>query len=84
MISTDCKKKELTGNFKNNGGEWQGKGQDTTVVEWEAELHTIVFLREFLQHNQVIHKNTCIYAKIVLQKLLIEIYCTQSTSSRSI
>jgi len=31
MISVDCKKKELIGNFKNNGSEWQAKGQDTTV-----------------------------------------------------
>ena len=29
MISVDCKKKELIGNFKNNGREWQAKGQDT-------------------------------------------------------
>src|SRR5450759_1716445 len=31
MISVDCKKKELIGNFKNNGREWQAKGQDTIV-----------------------------------------------------
>src|SRR6266478_3778478 len=31
IISVDCKKKELIGNFKNNGREWQAKGQDTTV-----------------------------------------------------
>lgn len=31
MISVDCKKKELIGNFKNNGREWQAKGQDRTV-----------------------------------------------------
>jgi len=31
MISVDCKKKELIGHFKNNGREWQAKGQDTTV-----------------------------------------------------
>ena len=31
MISVDCKKKELIGNFKNNGKEWQAKGQDTLV-----------------------------------------------------
>jgi DDE family transposase len=31
MISVDCKKKELIGNFKNHGREWQAKGQDTTV-----------------------------------------------------
>ncbi len=31
VISVDCKKKELIGQFKNNGREWQAKGQDTTV-----------------------------------------------------
>jgi transposase len=31
MISVDCKKKELIGNFKNSGREWQAKGQETTV-----------------------------------------------------
>ena len=31
MISVDCKKKELIGNFKNHGREWQAKGQNTTV-----------------------------------------------------
>lgn len=31
MISVDCKKKELMGNFKNTGREWQTKGQETTV-----------------------------------------------------
>jgi hypothetical protein len=31
MISVDCKKKELIGNFKNNGREWQAKGLNTTV-----------------------------------------------------
>jgi len=31
VISVDCKKKELLGNFKNGGREWQVKGQDTTV-----------------------------------------------------
>jgi transposase len=30
-ISVDCKKKELLGNFKNNGQEWQAKGEDTCV-----------------------------------------------------
>src|SRR2546421_4926606 len=30
-ISVDCKKKELLGNFKNNGREWQAKGEDTSV-----------------------------------------------------
>ncbi len=31
VISVDCKKKELIGNFKNGGRAWQAKGQDTTV-----------------------------------------------------
>lgn len=31
IISVDCKKKELIGNFKNNGREWQPKGQNATV-----------------------------------------------------
>jgi len=31
IISVDCKKKELMGQFKNNGREWQAHGQDTTV-----------------------------------------------------
>jgi transposase len=31
IISVDCKKKELLGNFKNNGREWQAKGEETTV-----------------------------------------------------
>lgn len=31
IISVDCKKKELIGNFKNNGREWQPKGQNAVV-----------------------------------------------------
>jgi DNA-binding phage protein len=31
VISVDCKKKELIGNFKNNGKEWQAKEQETAV-----------------------------------------------------
>ncbi len=31
IISVDCKKKELIGNFKNQGREWQAKGEDTCV-----------------------------------------------------
>jgi len=31
IISVDCKKKELRGHFKNNGQEWQPKGQAVTV-----------------------------------------------------
>ena len=31
IISVDCKKKELLGQFKNNGAEWQAKGAQTDV-----------------------------------------------------
>lgn len=31
VISVDCKKKELIGNFKNNGRQWQPKGKNTVV-----------------------------------------------------
>jgi transposase len=31
IISIDCKKKELIGNFKNNGAEWQAKEEQTEV-----------------------------------------------------
>jgi hypothetical protein len=31
IISVDCKKKELIGNFKNHGREWQAKGEQTCV-----------------------------------------------------
>jgi len=31
IISVDCKKKELIGEFKNNGREWQAKGEETAV-----------------------------------------------------
>jgi hypothetical protein len=31
IISVDCKKKELIGHFKNNGREWQAKGEETTA-----------------------------------------------------
>jgi transposase len=31
IISVDCKKKELLGQFKNNGAEWQAKGEATEV-----------------------------------------------------
>ena len=31
IISVDCKKKELIGTFKNNGREWQAKGEQTGV-----------------------------------------------------
>jgi hypothetical protein len=31
IISVDCKKKELIGNFKNNGREWQATAENTSV-----------------------------------------------------
>jgi transposase len=31
IISVDCKKKELLGNFKNHGREWQATGENTVV-----------------------------------------------------
>jgi transposase len=31
IISVDCKKKELIGNFKNHGREWQAAGEETEV-----------------------------------------------------
>jgi transposase len=31
IISVDCKKKELLGQFKNSGREWQAKGEETRV-----------------------------------------------------
>ncbi|HEY4388973.1 MAG TPA: ISAzo13 family transposase, partial [Ktedonobacteraceae bacterium] len=31
IISVDCKKRELLGQFKNNGAEWQAKGEATEV-----------------------------------------------------
>jgi len=31
IISVDCKKKELLGTFKNNGREWQARGEETEV-----------------------------------------------------
>lgn len=35
IISVDCKKKELIGNFKNNGKEWQPKGKNTVVSVYD-------------------------------------------------
>lgn len=37
IISVDCKKKELIGNFKNNGREWQPKGKNTTVNVYDFQ-----------------------------------------------
>lgn len=35
IISVDCKKKELIGNFKNNGREWRPKGSSEVVNVYE-------------------------------------------------
>jgi hypothetical protein len=37
IISADCKKKELIGNFKNNGREWHEQGTDTVVNVYDFE-----------------------------------------------
>lgn len=37
IISVDCKKKELIGNFKNNGREWQPKGTHTIVNVYDFQ-----------------------------------------------
>jgi hypothetical protein len=37
VISTDCKKKELLGNFKNNGREWTLRGTTTDVNVYDFE-----------------------------------------------
>lgn len=35
IISVDCKKKELIGQFKQNGREWQAKGEETRVNAYD-------------------------------------------------
>jgi transposase len=35
VVSVDCKKKELIGNFKNNGTEWQPKGEPIEVEAYD-------------------------------------------------
>jgi transposase len=56
MISVDCKKKELIGNFKNNGREWQAKGQDMTVNVYDyrsiADGKAIPYGMYDLVHNK--------------------------------
>ena len=37
IISVDCKKKELIGNFKNGGREWQAKGTNQTVNVYDFQ-----------------------------------------------
>lgn len=36
IISVDCKKKELIGQFKNNGAEWQTRGEQTEVNGYDV------------------------------------------------
>jgi transposase len=56
IISVDCKKKELIGNFKNNGAEWQAKGEKTQVNVYDflslADGKAIPYGVYDLVHNQ--------------------------------
>lgn len=56
IISVDCKKKELIGNFKNNGTEWQAKGEKTEVNVYDflslADGKAIPYGVYDLVHNQ--------------------------------
>ena len=55
-ISVDCKKKELLGTFKNQGREWQPKGQETRVNVYDyrslANGKAIPYGIYDLVHNQ--------------------------------
>ncbi len=55
-ISVDCKKKELLGTFKNQGREWQPKGQETRVNVYDyrslADGKAIPYGVYDLVHNQ--------------------------------
>src|SRR6266581_1906863 len=55
-ISVDCKKKELLGTFKNQGREWQPKGQETHVNVYDyrslAKGKAIPYGVYDLVHNQ--------------------------------
>src|SRR5260370_6039598 len=55
-ISVDCKKKELLGTFKNQGHEWQPKGQETRVNVYDyrslAKGKAIPYGIYDLVHNQ--------------------------------
>ncbi len=56
IISVDCKKKELIGTFKNNGREWQAKGEETTVNVYDflslADGKAVPYGVYDLIHNQ--------------------------------
>ena len=55
VICVDCKKKELIGNFKNNGREWQAKGEQTTVNVYDflslADGKAVPYGIDDLVHN---------------------------------
>jgi hypothetical protein len=59
IISVDCKKKELIGQFKNNGREWQAHGQETTVnvydylslADGKAVPYGISRTRSYIPHH---------------------------------
>jgi transposase len=56
IISVDCKKKELLGNFKNNGREWQAQGEETNVNVYDflslADGKAVPYGVYDLVHNQ--------------------------------
>ncbi len=56
IISVDCKKKELIGTFKNNGWEWQAKGEETSVNVYDylslADGKAVPYGVYDLVHNQ--------------------------------
>ncbi len=56
IISVDCKKKELIGQFKQNGREWQAKGEETRVNVYDflslADGKAIPYGIYDLVHNQ--------------------------------
>jgi len=56
IISVDCKKKELLGNFKNNGREWQAQGEATNVNVYDflslADGKAVPYGVYDLVHNQ--------------------------------
>src|SRR5579884_904746 len=56
IISVDCKKKELIGNFKNNGRTWQAKGEETCVNVYDylslADGKAVPYGIYDLIHNQ--------------------------------
>ena len=56
IISVDCKKKELLGNFKNSGSEWQAKGEQTEVNVYDflslADGKALPYGIYDLVHNQ--------------------------------